>query len=230
MNRHWLLTLPAMGLAAIGWFSAFGTGREAHSNDQSIVPAASGDLLKAVEASRDDFRPITEADILAVRQRTNASLAELQRQLEAGSAPHAEGWKAYLLWDELTEQLTQERPDPRVLRAVHERLRRNNKGLELEVFVRLREDLFEYANLLSFTGLPDLSNYYDTLLTELAKAWTAYQTAPSYETSHDLGRILGLLETSRQAPTLVARVREHFGQANVVAWVSADLTMRWAAW
>lgn len=222
MNRHWLLSFGLVMIVTSGGFAAFGTSNPEHTGGSRPPARVESDIPAAIEAARGEVRPLTDQDLSKARQDVIAAMQSLNGQLAAGGTEHKSGWKSYLRWDELSVEMDQDRPNPTVLRAIHERLRRNHQGLELSAFVNLRDAIYEYANLLAFTARGDFPAYYQTVLNELAKTWEAYQASPSYDTAHRVGRIVGLLDASHQAPQLVTQVRANFAHPNVVAWVSED--------
>ena len=222
MNRHWLLSFGLIAIVISGGFATFGPGHQAHSRDRVSNGHAEPDLLAAIEAARDDLRPLTDQDLQHARQDVLSAMNTLSGQLAQGGAEHEAGWKAYLMWDDLTAEMEREQPNPVVLRTIHERLRRNNQGLELSAFVNLRSAIYEYANLIAFTSRGNFPAYYQTVLDQLATNWQQYQAEPSFESAHSVGRVVGLLDASHQAPQLVRQVRSHFSHPNVIAWVSED--------
>jgi hypothetical protein len=103
-------------------------------------------------ASRVAF---SEKEIMAARQSTRGASAALERFLGYGA--RAEGWKRYLRFNELQQQLADDLPydqaDLGLLTDVVDRLSADHQGLDMPQFVGLRTALSTYIKMLKASGV-----------------------------------------------------------------------------
>lgn len=213
-----LTTLGVIILTAIG-----GPQLSAGEVENESSPVSSFErLYDDIEAAKDRVTPITPAELNRSRQSAMNALRSLGQRLDRGGSEHAAGWKSYLNWEALEAELAKEIGDPRVIRPVYDKLRRNYQGLEFASFRRLRSALLEYSSLLSLYNIPDEEDYFRGMLDQLKEQLATYETDRNFDASYNVGRILGILEGGKQVPELVASVRRQFAQPNIKGWVSEE--------
>jgi hypothetical protein len=135
------------------------------------------------------------------------------------------GWKRYLRWDDLVAWSTSETPPPQdVLANVIGKLEADQGGLELPVFVRLREALQNYQAVTAAASDAQAGEQYARRMEDLATQLDAYSGNPANsDAALAIGRTLGWLESRRQAPQVVASVRQAYGFSNLVGRASHRL-------
>jgi len=182
---------------------------------------ADSDLLEQVRTARESFRPLERDHVARRRQVLQRAMSQLDQTLARSRPGYAQGWKAYLRWDELNQSLaSDETADPAALRVVLERFRRNNAGLELPKFLQVRDRLSDYIEALESTREAKLQDNYTSAIDDLAKRVEEYEASPTGLNGPEIGRTLGWLQSSGQAEQLVAAVQERFDHPNVYARAS----------
>jgi len=183
------------------------------------------DLVALAASTKGEFRPATEQDIAAARERLATSLTRLDAYLTKGGK-NGLAWKKYLRWDELTAALKQrdlkpgETPKADVLAQVLARFRANKPGLELPEFTGVSQSLEEYRDLLQQAANPKAKAEFDAALDNLTKALTAYGNAPSQAAVEALNTATGELERRRQAPRLIDALRRAYSHPNLLVQTS----------
>jgi hypothetical protein len=186
------------------------------------VQAQSGtpDLSAQLNQAREGFRPADPRELARRRAALQTSLAELDGSLARSQPGYAAGWKAYLHWDQLQQNVAGDDADVAVLSDSFERFRRNNRGLELPTFLRARDRLRDYLEALQASREAKLQDNYTATLDDLAKRLEDYQTSPTGVNGPEIGRSIGWLQSSGQAPQLVSAVQNRFDQPNLFAHAS----------
>lgn len=176
-------------------------------------------LSAAVLGAESRFRPITAADV----SQAKASLEQATDKLDGFlSGENGAAWKKYLGFSDLETQLALDVPDIKTLAGVYQKLTSDQVGLEMPVFANVATALEGYVN--DYVGHQEnLQEQYGEQLKKLAAALEEYAQNPSNENAIGLGKLLGWLENMRQAPLLVAAVREQISQPNLKVVASERL-------
>jgi len=178
-------------------------------------------LVAACASAKTAFAPPTEADLKQARAELLASVARLDARLRA---PGGEGWRAFLRWKDMQEQLARGKtPDLAVLDAVYARYASGNNGLELVWFADVRQALRRYLTTARAIGDPKLKAQYEALLDVLPKHLQEYHGNPTTEGATVIGEAIRWLEEAGQAAELIQAVRRHFSHPNLFLELSADL-------
>jgi hypothetical protein len=156
------------------------------------------------------------------RTRLTAAVERLEARLQQSPA-EAAGWRAYLKFDDLKQQLAQATPDLPAFDGIHARFAAGYDGLGLVWFADVRDALRAYLTTARTMGDPKLPQQYETLLDSLAQRLEAYQKTPSADNAAAISRALGWLRDAGQAPQLVADVQRLLSHPNVFVTVSAPL-------
>lgn len=178
------------------------------------------DLSAQLQQAREGFRPADPKELARRRAALQASLAELDRMLARSRAAYAAGWKAYLHWDQLQQNVASDDPDIAVLSDSFERLRRNNRGLEMAKFLHARDRLRDYLEALQASREAKLQDNYTATLDDLTKRLDEYQASPTGVNGPEIGRSIAWLQSSGQAAELVSAVQNRFAQPNLFAHAS----------
>lgn len=180
------------------------------------------DLRQQVQAARDQFRPFAPDAVAQRRAALQRALADLDQMLARSQPAYAAGWKSYLRWNDLWQNLSgdAEEVDLSVLSDILARFRRNNRGLEMPKFLAARDRLREYYDAVQASREAKLQENYTATLDDLAKRIEEYETSPTGVNGPEIGRTIGWLQSSGQAPELVAAVQQRFAQPNMYARAS----------
>ncbi len=179
-------------------------------------------LIDACRSAKEAFVPRTEAHLEEARKELLAAVGRLDRKLKASGA-HGEGWRKYLDWSGMQEQLAREDgPDLNALDAVYAKYVSGEYGLDLVAFADVRRGLRRYLITARAIGNDQLQNQYQGLLDALVERLQSYQNEPDTESAVAIGQAVTRLEETGQAPGLVAALRGHFADANLFLQISAD--------
>ena len=175
-----------------------------------------------VEATAPQFRPLTAADVQTSLAKIKAAADALdQRFVLAGDS--ADGWKAYLAWDQFKVELQKAKPDDAVIKAVHDKLAAGYEGLELKCFANLRIALGNYVPVAAWFGAPGLDAKFKSHSDELTQQIKSLSVHPSTEETQKISDNLIWLETFGQATELVRETRQRFSKANFHAQLGGEL-------
>gem|GEM_PF-1520347 len=192
-----------------------------------------GDLPQLAWASRGDYRPIAEQQILALRHHLLNQAHILDQALASQGNQFAQQWKHYLKWDRLAPQLSPaKKMDRRAvvdLDQVLKQFRRNQPGLERPEFTRTAEAIEQLRVAIPWAMAArarDPSKDYQRLLSELKEQLQRHLAAASSETEWKVGRILGLIDQLGQSALLVDAVHKSLVQPNLLLGVSEAFIQR----
>jgi hypothetical protein len=194
--------------------------------------AYAADLSKLAWASRGDHTPISPAQFDEVR----ADLRTKARALEAALARTPQGakaWTTYLLLDRLQPVLADDfRPTSESLADLDEVLRRfhaNQPGLELPVFTNVAKAIARYRSLATWAAtarVRDSRPLYERYLTDLAKLLERHRERGTVETTRQVARALGVVDSLGQSPDFVKTARSAYAHSNVFGAVSTAFITR----
>jgi len=183
------------------------------------TPSAA-DLPGLLRAAKGKFKAPTDQQVTTQRAAVKRAADELDRFLARGGSAVVEGWRKYLGWDVLRDQLALETPDLQRLNTVLQSLYGIAPGLESAPFRNLRTALHQYMNTMLVRTTPAMVEQYDTQLEELAASLEAYAQQPSTELAEKIGETMGWLSSAGQGPELLTAIRHHYAQPNLEARVS----------
>lgn len=197
-----------MAILVIGFLSLVGT-------------TAADDLAAQARAAKDAFRPLSQADLDAAGAELNEAVTALEsRFTKAGES--AEGWKAYIEWESLLEQMAKpEGPDLAQLEQMYGRLSAGHEGLGLVAFRGLRDAIRGYVGVAREVKEAKIKDRFPGVLDALATSLDSFAAAPSGEDAARISAYLGWLRGARQQPDLIAAVlsatknRNLYGSASV---------------
>jgi hypothetical protein len=214
--------MPTRRALAWHWFIA----AVALCASMSLFPSAvhaQVDMDALIEKARDDFRPVTEAQLAGARAEARQRMDELERFVGRGTA-NGQRWLRYLRWDALRSGMSGEaQPALEPLDATLERLNRDENGLELPRFRRLADALERYRNLLAVSQWDNPTQLYAQQLDALKSDIERYRDDATDANEARLAGRLGIIADLRQAPELVAAVRREFARPNAFIDVGTPL-------
>jgi hypothetical protein len=220
-----MLRLAAITLCATTLFLATAYANRAGGKEAATakrVPPAD-ELPALCLAAKAEFRPLSQADLSALKTELADAVDRLDRRLNVAGKNGA-NWKKYLQWGSLGAQLKPGKtPDLAVLDAVYRRYTAGYEGLELVWFLDVQQALRRYRDMARRVANPTLKTSYEKLLEFLAEHLQTYTAAPTAEEAVLIGQAVRELEEARQAPALVWAIRHHFLRPNLLLQVSADL-------
>ena len=153
-------------------------------------------------------------------QQLSAALKDLDALLQRSGEDREEGWKKYLRWDAVQEQMSAEKPDIRKLQPALAQFYKNHNGLEMGQFTGVRNTLRDYMNALVFQNAEGAKKSHTAQMAQLSKRLDAYLKQPNSEDAWAIGRGVGWLVRSRQSPEMRARLSGAFANDNLVLQAS----------
>jgi hypothetical protein len=188
---------------------------------EELAVAQAPALPEAVLQAESRFRPVTAEEVAAAKAVLADAVGKLDRFL-ANSGANGEGWRAYLKWPVLQEQLAAAKPDGEALAGVYRQISADQKGLELPVFANVAAALEGYLNLLA-AEKEDLKAKYADNLKALAAELKDYAANHTEDLAVAVGGRLGWLDRTRQALSVVRAVRSRYSQPNMLVAASERL-------
>ena len=181
------------------------------------------ELPDLIRAASSDFSPLEDNHLEKSRQALVTAVAQLNQFLSRERPSKANGWKQYLLWDDLQAELANTaNPSSRLLARVQNKYRAQHGGLELPPFQAVRETLGNYGEALAYDG-EHFQQQFETTMGELAENLESYVEEPSHENASDASIRLGWLKRGGQVPNLIESVRHFYVQPNFYLNISEKL-------
>jgi len=209
LNRQ-LLTISCIAI----FVSAFRTGLADDTNQQ---------LISQAEAQ---YQPVTNDSLAAVRTLLIRDVQNLD-QLLSRAPDHVAGWESFLKLSLLRGHILNQNTDSRdSLRKVLQQFSRDESGLGMPQFVRLRHDLAHYLTLLSDQDARDAEQIYKRQLKSLQSALLSYEKDHQAQTLAEVGALLGWFAERRQAGPLLKAIRIRYSHANLRVALSSRLIAR----
>ena len=188
---------------------------------EELPPPDAGNLAAACRLAKGAYRPNDEADLARARSELVSAVERLDARLKA-AGPSGNGWRAFLGWETLQEQLAgPSAPDLAVLNSLYPNYDSGYEGLRLVWFDDVRLALRQYLYTASAIGNSKLGKRYESLLDELAKRVEFYEKTPSSDDAIVIGQAVQWLHDAGQAGWLVSAVRRSSLYPNLYAQASA---------
>ncbi len=179
-------------------------------------------LLTRIEAAKQEFRPVPASDVAAAKYRLQWKMYELDQFLYASGQQNRAAWKAFLGWEKIEAELKKPNPDGLALLETVFNFKENESGLEMDRFTKVRDALQEYAQLELTAGTAELEKVYAEQLDRLAAELPKFDAEPTVDNALTVGQLLGWFETRRQAPALVAQIRNRFDRPNAHIYIRSQ--------
>lgn len=179
----------------------FGAAQEAKSGAQP-----SADLPALARKAAKEFKPATAKEVQAARQEARSALRHLEHTLARNPVAVREDWYKHLHLKDLRAKLDAQEAKSAELSEAISHFSGDQSGLEWKHFTNVRDAVKTYADLLSVVEDPKAAETHATALEELAKQLEAHGKTPTPESWRAVGRGLGHLRRTRQAPELVKAV------------------------
>jgi hypothetical protein len=175
-------------------------------------------LLSSIDNAA--YRPISDDDVLAARQRAREAAERLDTILRQGSEENREAWHRFLRWEQLQGQLAPQQPiDTAVLGQILSQMYNGDPGLELPEFVALRDALMTLRRLVAAQSDPEIESRVAEQLRQIRT-----EMPDLAETNVDdlvqLATRLEWLEQLDQAPELVQQIRNTYRAPNLLVSAS----------
>ena len=217
MFRRWRIALILSAVMTVSCV-AFATDPEISAQVKIIHRALAQNVLNQ-QAQKVDLEPSRKQLALAVDG--------LAAFLDKATPEVRAGWRDYLNWNELVEQITKPNADTEVLKNVLLPFRRYRTGLEMVPFQEVRNALQLYIQELYIYRAISEKDSINHCLEDLAHALARYEHQPNYEDAHRIGRQLYHLERSvASSRKTVEPIRERFLHPNLYGRVSHRLINR----
>jgi hypothetical protein len=189
----------------------------------SAGTATADDVAAQVRAAKDAFRPLDQSDVAAARAELDAAVDALEARFsKAGES--AEGWKAYLKWDALREELPKPGgPGLPQLKETFVQLSAGHEGLALVPFRGLRDAIRLYLGVAIEVDDPKIQGRFAGVMDSLANSLDSFAAAPNGEEAANISTYLAWLRSARQTPDLIEAVRSATLDRNFYGNVSVGL-------
>jgi hypothetical protein len=186
------------------------------------APENSTDVAALATSLKGMYVPTSAARIASTKSALQSAVRRLDSKLNRAKKSWGDGWRDYLLWDKMQNELSSDKPDLKVLNEVRQRYFKNQNGLEISAYTNVRTKLTDYMNAVLFSN-PNASTAFDRQLDTLAAQLAAHATTPNNDSALAIGRSIGWLQRAQQAPQLQSAVKSHYWNSNFYAQMSADL-------
>ncbi len=179
-------------------------------------------LLAACQEAKSHFRPLTNADLMAVKAELVAALDRLDERLKS-AGPNGDDWRKFLLLETLQTLLRQEGvPSRERINEVYQRFASGNEGLGLVWFVDVQSALRRLYMVVGAVGNPQIPALYEQTLDNLANNLRTFDQKPNTEASLVISESIRWLKDFGQAPELVEAVGRRFNYPNLYLEVSEE--------
>jgi hypothetical protein len=211
MSRRAIIVVLGLGTLLLG----------RASSAQDTTSAQPATLADAARVAAKNFHPVTAQDAARAKAELAAAMSRLEQFLVTGAPYKAVGWKKFLQWNDLVSAMQSDQPRADVISGLVGKLKSEHGGLERPEFTQLREALVNYAAVAEAAADSKSQGEYSKRLEDLATQLEAYAKDPaSGDAALAIGRTLAWLESVRQAPELVSRVRQTYGLPNFLGYAS----------
>lgn len=185
--------------------------------------AMASDLATQARAAKDAFRALDQSDMAAARADLDAAVSALEARFsKAGDS--AQGWKDYLKWDALLEELAKpDGPDLPLLEQVYARMLSGHEGLGLVPFQGLRDAILHYVGIAREVEAPKIQGRFENVVSSLATKLDSFTKTPNGKDAATISAYLGWLRNARQVPDLIEAIRSPTLNRNFYGSASAGL-------
>ena len=181
-------------------------------------------LTQAVRAARSGFLPVSDAAVERRRQRLLQEMRAVDAYLQSGGEAKRAGWRAYLLWESLEEELEKESPSLPQINKSYVRFREAGAKIQRPAFLRMREALLNYGNSAAYARSPRaLQRFFFGRLETLGEAIAEFEEKHAPEQALRVGELTGEIREAFQAPDLVAAIQVRYWRPNAFISVSDRL-------
>ncbi|NLX99054.1 MAG: hypothetical protein GXY83_23175 [Rhodopirellula sp.] len=178
--------------------------------------------MAAIEAAKSAFVGLTQADLREAKENLAAAVPRLDAKLDAAGEV-SQGWREYLMWEKMRQELAKEEPDLAVFDAVYLRYTSGRDGLQYAMFDEVRGQLRQYLVVARAIDDKELESRYRQILELLAARLTAYSENPNPDDAQVISDAIRWLREAEQAGWIVEAVRRRFGAINLSIGASSDL-------
>ena len=188
----------------------------------AAAPATPTPLGNEIRAAAKQFRSVAAGDHATAQRDLQLAIVDLDRHLAAMDPGYAYGWKEYLRFDPLVQEVWKSgEHDVASLYKIQRRFYGGFVGLEEGPFQAVAERLLTFTQLAEAVQNTKLQAEYAAHLDELAATVDAVgQGQPTTEQSSAIARNVAWLESGGQAPELVAQLGGRYSQPNLLIDVS----------
>ena len=180
---------------------------------------AQDELGNTAEEAVTELAPVDEEKLSLAKEDLTKAAMRFESYISRGGESKAEGWKAFLNWEEFVDELEQESPNLDILNRTWAQLCSNTPGLSYREFVEVREALGSYLELAEFFESED------NALANLPEQLKAFQDDAGEQAAADLGLTLGWLQRTNQAESTVQAIHRHYRKPNLFVETSEALTV-----
>lgn len=175
--------------------------------DELSLPAQDT-LAELAATAAAEFKPVDPEKLTAAKERLKSQATQFENFIKRGGEEREAGWKTFLRWEDLQEELAEEQPRLKVITQVWGLMVGDQPGLENHHFVELREALRNYVEL------AEVLESDEHALSALPQDLDVFVKTPDEKTTADLGMSLGWLQRTNQGADVVKAIRHYYAQPN----------------
>ena len=195
------------------------------ADKKSADKKAESKYATLVQQAQENFRPVSDAEVDAVRSRLTQRVLAVERRVNPATSFGA-GWLEYLKWPGIQKQLAPgSKADLSAARKTLAMLSSGADGLDQSELQSAAEVLEEYIGLAAFAGVSDQQKIFDKQAELLAK-YFAKDSLDEARNSYQVERRLKLFETVSRGGSLVSLVHSGNNQPNLLFEVQSSLLSR----
>ena len=169
----------------------------------------------------------TDSEVAAAKRRAIASQGNFTRYLDSAESAQRDGWKQFLKWEDLENQLGAEEPDWQVMDEVVRQFFDGYPGLEFPEFVNTRENLRKYVYLGKLADSDeDAAKSVNQYLHALSDALEKYDADPTTRNAAEVAAIADWLEGINRDLGIAHHWRSVHAAPNIFMYVSEELLSR----
>lgn len=170
--------------------------------------------------------PISDTSVQKARGEVRDSVQALDTMLSSADTATKDGWKKFLKWDKLEEQMQLGTPNWGSLSDVGAQFFDGHPGLEYPEFVRVRNSLRKYLYLGELGSNGKGQKAIRSQLNGLADALDRYNREPSTKHAAEVAQIVDWLDQLDRVPELAKAIRDAHSKPNVKLRVGEGLVSR----
>ena len=193
--------------------------------DSSKVPMAVR-WAERVRVEANHAKEIGSETLEKQRRALREAVDKLDSILSTTDSGRRDGWKKFLKWDDLEEQLATGSPNIDKLQEVAKQFFNGHPGLEYPEFARVRETLRAYVIASQWADSGKSAENLAAQMKALADTLDKYNSEPTTKRAAELATLLDWLDQLDCLPTLTDEIRSFYDQPNVKLRVSESLLSR----
>ena len=190
----------------------------------AVEPVSLDQIVGEIDSKQ--FAPITNEQIDDAQKEAKQALNELEAYLGLSGQKFLDGWKRYLSWAEIEEQLAADSPDRTTLVKLRGKLFEGAAGMQRPKFVRLRESLDLLARLAIAQDPERGERSVGSLLNTAKRAAKQIDDEPTAADLTTLNHAINLLDGMGQYHGTTEKIRGAYQHPNIIGRISEDFVAK----